>query len=301
MAVSARPGAFPGTRSSDARPRPAGGGSDAGDGIEVDGLLDLGVEGVVPVVEDGALRGGDEAQVPLRLHQVVAPGQPTHHGQAGGRLDLRLAELQVPLAAHAVEDYAGHAQVGVELLVAEHLGGHAAGHLAGVGDQDHRGVQELGQLCGGTVLVQGRVAVEHAHDALDHGDVGGAGGPVEQLGDHGMGQQPGVQVAGGHAARDGVVRGVDVVGAGLEGLDPPAAAGQRAHDAAGDGGLAHAGANAGDDNGGGHITTLWSLMCACFRKSSEAGFSRFRDCQDWNHTRQRTPILKILQSGKSCF
>ena len=47
-----------------------------------------------------------------------------------------------------------------------------------------------------------------------------------------------------------------VVGAGLEGLDAHTTAGQRAHDTAGDGGLADAGAYAGDDDGGGHISTV---------------------------------------------
>ena len=196
----------------------------------------------------------------LGLDQVVAAGKPAHHGQAGGGLDLRLAELQVPLAAHAVEDHAGDAQVGVELLVAQDLGGHAAGHLAGIGDQDHRSVQQLGQLSRGAILVQRGVAVEDAHDTLDHGDVRRAGRPVEQLGDHRMGQHPGVQVPRRHATGDGVIRGVDVVGAGLEGLDPQTTAGQGAHDAAGDGGLADAGANAGDYDGRGHLNSIGSTL-----------------------------------------
>ena len=97
---------------------PAGGGGDADDGVQVDGLLYLGVEGVVPLVDYGALNSGNEAQVSLGLYQVVAAGQPSHYRQPGGGFNLGLAELEVTLAADAVEDYAGDAQVGVELLVA---------------------------------------------------------------------------------------------------------------------------------------------------------------------------------------
>ena len=203
----------------------AGGGGDAEDGVQVDGLLNLGIEGVVPLGGHGAFHGGNEAEMAFRLGQVVAAGEPADDGEAGGGFNLGLAEFQVAGAAHAVEDDAGDAEGRVKLLVAEDFGGHAAGDLAGVGNQDDGGVQELGEFGGGAVLVQGGVAVVEAHYAFDDGEVGAGGGAVEQFDGHRVGQQPGVQVAGGYAAGEAVVGGVDVIGAGFEGLDAAAAAG----------------------------------------------------------------------------
>ena len=73
-------------------------------------------------------------------------------------------------AADAVEDNAGQAQGRVKLLIAEDFGGHAAGHFAGVGNQDNRGIKQFRQLRGGAVFGQGVVAVIEAHHPLDDGD-----------------------------------------------------------------------------------------------------------------------------------
>jgi hypothetical protein len=90
--------------------------------------------------------------VALRLNQLIPLGQVAQHRKAGGGLDLRSAELQVPRPADTVEDNPGDAQAGIELLVAQHLGGHAAGDLAGIGHQNHRGRQQFGQLGGRAFL-----------------------------------------------------------------------------------------------------------------------------------------------------
>ena len=86
--------------------------------------------------------------MPLRLLELSAAGQVAQHGQAGGGLDLGLAELQVPVAGDSVEDDPGHVQGRVELLVAQHLGGHAARDLGCVGYQYDRSANQLCQLGG---------------------------------------------------------------------------------------------------------------------------------------------------------
>ena len=163
--------------------------------------------------------------MPLGLLEFGAPGQVAKHGQAGGGLDLRLAERQVSRAADTIEDHAGQVQVGVELLVAQHLGGHAAGDHGGVGHQQHRRAQQLGKLGGGAFFIQAGVAVEQAHDALDDGNLPSRRRLAVELQHRGMGQEPGVEVAGRNATGDLVVRRVYVVRPGLEGLHAVAPAG----------------------------------------------------------------------------
>ena len=90
------------------------------------------------------------------------------------------------------------------------------------------------------------MAVEQSHHALDYGNIPRRRRFAVQLQGGGVGQQPGIKVAGWDAAGQLVVGGVDVVGAGLEGLHGVAAAGERAHNAGGDGGFAHAATNPGD-------------------------------------------------------
>ena len=110
----------------------------------------------------------------FRLLEVGPSRQVAQDRQTGGRLDLGLAELQVARAAHPVEYDTGDAQAGVELLVAQDLGGHAAGDLGGVGDQNDRRAQELGQLGCGAFFIQAGVAVEHPHHTFHHRDLAAA-------------------------------------------------------------------------------------------------------------------------------
>ena len=131
--------------------------------------------------------------------------------QTGGGLDLRLAERQVGRTADAVEDDAGHVQVGLEHLIAQHLGGDAAGDLGGVGHQQHRRAQQHGKLGGGAFLVETGMAVERAHDSLDDGYLPSRRRPAVDLQHRGTGQQPGVEVAGGDTAGN-LVTGRDRTG-----------------------------------------------------------------------------------------
>jgi hypothetical protein len=81
------------------------------------------------------------------------------------------------------EDQAGDAEVGVEAGEAVDDGRDRPRHGGAVDDQQHGGVQQLGDLGGGGQLAGSRGAVEHAHDALDDRQVraGGAwanSGPI---------------------------------------------------------------------------------------------------------------------------
>src|SRR5262249_1709633 len=72
---------------------------------------------------------------------------------------------------------------------------------------------------------------------------------MKQLLDRLGGEQPAVEVTARHAADDAMVRGVDVVRADLERLDPKTPRRQGAHDGGGDRGFPHAAGGAGDDDG----------------------------------------------------
>jgi hypothetical protein len=56
-------------------------------------------------------------------------------------------------------------------------------------------------------------AVEEAHDALDYGDVRALRTVAEERGDQVFAAEERVEVPGGAAGREGVVAGIDVVGA----------------------------------------------------------------------------------------
>ena len=84
----------------------------------------------------------------LRLDQLFPPRQVAQNRQPGCGLDLWLAEFKVTGSTDAVEYDTGDLQVGIELLIAKYLGGHAACYLGGIGDQDHGGFQQFGQLGG---------------------------------------------------------------------------------------------------------------------------------------------------------
>ena len=230
----------------------AGAGCDLEDTAHIDGLFNLLYQGVVPLAGNRAFHRGNQSQVPLRLDQCLVAGKVSQHRQAGGGLDLGFAKLQVAGAADTVQDNAGQVQTGIKQLVAQNLGGDAAGDFGSVGHQHDRRVDQLGQLGGGAFLVQAGVAVEDAHHALHHRHLSFAGGPLKKLQHRGVGQQPGIQVPARNAAGQGMVTGVDIVGAGLEGLHRQAPAGQRAHDAGGDGGLAHPATHAGNHHGSRH-------------------------------------------------
>ena len=229
---------------------PAGLLGDCQNPVQVDGLFHLANQAVIPVPGHGAFHRGDQSQVPLRLHQFLPPGQVAQHRQPRGGLDLGFAEVQMPRPANAVEHNPRDVQVRVELLVPQHLGRHAAGHLGSVCHKDHRGLEQLGKLGGGTVFRQVGVTVKHPHHPLHHRELPPAGSPAEKLQDRGMGKHPRIQVPAGHAAGQSVIAGVDVVGTGLEGLDRKAAPGQGRHDARGDGRLADAAPDPGNHYGG---------------------------------------------------
>ena len=186
--------------------------------------------------------------MPFRLHELIPPGQVAHHWYPGGRLDLGLAELQVPGTSHSVEDHAGNSQVGVKLLVAQDFRRDAPGHLGGVCDQDDRGPQQFCQLRCGSLFIQAGMSVEYPHDPFDDGNVAPGTGPLEQFGHRGMGQHPCVQVARGCPAGQRVIRRVNVVWSRLERLHPVSQPGQCSHDAGGDRRLANAAPYPGDNH-----------------------------------------------------
>ena len=148
-----------------------------------------------PFVRHRPLHGRHKPKVALRRFEVVAAGQVANHGQTGSALYGRLAEVQVARTAYAVKYDTGYVHIRIEALKAQHFGGDAAPYAGGVGNQHHRGVQKLGDLCGGSLLRQVGVAVVQPHHAFHDSDVAALRRPAEQLQRGVVRQQPCVQVA----------------------------------------------------------------------------------------------------------
>ena len=93
-------------------------------------------------------------------------------------------------------------------------------------------------------------AVEHAHDAFDDQHVGALPGAGGERSDGGGAAEPGVEVPWRPAAGQGVVAGVDEVGADLGGGRAVPGGLQRGQEAGRHRGLADAGVGTGDDEPG---------------------------------------------------
>ena len=84
----------------------------------------------------------------FRLDELLFPGQVPQDWNAGGGLYLGLAEFQVAVTAHAVQNHSGHVQVRIEFLETQHLGRHAAGDFGSVDYEDYGSAQQFSQLGG---------------------------------------------------------------------------------------------------------------------------------------------------------
>ena len=90
-------------------------------------------------------------------------------------------------------------------------------------------------------------AIVQPHNPFHHSQVFVCHGPVKQLVDHGLLQEPGIQISGRQAARCAMIGGINVIGAHLEGLDFIAPLAQDRHNPCRYCGLPHAAMSAGND------------------------------------------------------
>ena len=123
----------------------------------------------------------------------------------------------------------------------------------GVDHQHDGGVEGAGDVGGRRGRPVGR-PVEQPHDPLDHQQVGAGRGPGGQGADGVEAAQPGVEVAGRASAGEGVVAGIDEVGADLGRRRPVPGGPQGGQQAGGHRGLARPGMGArhhqsGSDHG----------------------------------------------------
>ena len=154
----------------------------------------------------------------------------------------RLAQqLLVPAGRDAVEHHATEPQQLVVRPEAVHQRGHRLAHRAGVDDQHDRGPQQARELRGGLAVGAPGQSVVQAHGAFHHGQVGAPRPVPEKRPDPGGAHQPRVEVARPPAGGEPEVRGVDVVGAGLEPGHRQPARGVRGQQSDGDSRLAVAG------------------------------------------------------------
>ena len=167
-------------------------------------------------------------------------------GLAGAR--HRLGEpAAVDRTARTVEDHAGHLEVGIEALEAEHNGGGAPRKRPGVNDQHHRRGQPLGNLRRGAVFAEPVGAVETTHDALNEGEIGLRGALADAGHDLLTPAHPTIEVIGGPAGGQRVIGRIDEVRAHLESLHCEPAATQRLEQPQRHRGFAHTTRNAGND------------------------------------------------------
>ena len=120
-----------------------------------------------------------KAEVAFGHDEVGGAGEGAEDRDGSG--DGVADHVGVRLAADVVEDHAGDAEVGIEAGEAVDERGGAAGHRARVDDEDDGELEQLGHLGGAAAVALSFAAVEEAHHAFDHGDVGIGGGAAKAL------------------------------------------------------------------------------------------------------------------------
>jgi hypothetical protein len=208
---------------------------EAPEGVEVDGRGEASGQSVeIHLVFFG--RG--EAEVAFGDGERGVAREPTNDWNAGDPFDGGAADLGVGGAGDAIQDDGADPGVGISGVKAVHDGGGRLGHRVGIDDEDDRRAEERGAVGGRATGVRAGASIEETHHAFDDGDVGlslAGGAAVEDAEEGIFVEEPAVERAARAAGGASVVRGVDVIGAELEGRDAEAALEEAAHDTDGDG------------------------------------------------------------------
>ena len=224
-------------------------GGDRDDGVEVDASDHR----VGEPVESGANRPwllGDRNQPEMAIPpgEAIVPSQDAEHRNAA-LLEGVSQQRLVGVRSDPVQHHPGHADGGVEGPVPVDEGGHRSGEGPAIDHEDHRSAKYAGDVRGRR---GGPVSgpVEETHDAFDDEQVGARRGPGGQW-RHRVGPaQPRIEVSRWPSARQGVVPGIDEIGADLgrgRAMAPPAQGGQQP---GGHGCLAHTRVGAGNHQPG---------------------------------------------------
>ena len=196
----------------------------------------------------GLLGDRDETEVTIAPDEAVVPAERAEN-RYPDRCDRLSQHGLVAVGRDPVEHDGGQANRRVEGREAVDDGGDGAGHGLRVDDQEHRGVEEAGDVRGGRGRAV-RSAVEQAHDPLDDQHVGALPGTGGEWSDGGGAAEPGIEVARRSAAGEGVVAGVDEVGADLGGGGAVPRGPERGQEAGRHRGLADSRVGTGDDEPG---------------------------------------------------
>ena len=222
-------------------------------------------QAVQGLVVQAALIGGDKSQVAaFERRQGPARHGAQERRQPGGGERLGQPGM-VARRAGLVGDHAGQPHLRLELGESLDRGRQAAGGAVGRDRQHDRGRQQQGDLGRAPFQCRGRRAVEQAHDAFDHGQIGLRSGLGEEL-PHVVGRgHPGVKVVAGSAGGPRQVGGIEEIGADLEGLHPQPLLPQGANDSQRQRGLADATAGGGDDDSGASGLAHAAALHKCHR------------------------------------
>ena len=172
------------------------------------------------------------------------------------------------LLGHLVEDDPANVVL-CEVLESLQDGDRRERSALGVHQEDDRDAELVGDVVGAREGSVERHAVVESHHALDHGDVHGLGGPSEQVAEHRLLHEVGVQVLGPGPDGAGMEHRIYVVGPAFERGDLQPAVHQRLQEPAGDQGLpASAGRCGYHESGKAHLpltTAMYTGFCPVMR------------------------------------
>ena len=163
------------------------------------------------------LRRG-EPEMALGKRIVFQTGNRPHHRNPAGAFDRLPQNGFLAAAGHAVQNHAPKIDSRVQLLASKSHGGRGPGHLVAIQDQDHRGLEKLGQFRR-AVASRGVNAVIQPAVSLDEGNLAFQGISKKRKPDLFPVLQKRVQIAARTPCRQGKPGGIDVIGPFFEGND----------------------------------------------------------------------------------
>ena len=195
---------------------------------------------------DTVLRGGHQPQMPRR-HGQLHPSRKRAEHRHPDLVARRPQHGRVPLAADPVEHHAGDRRRWIERPEPVQQRRHAPRLPSTIHDQHHRRTQQPRHVRRRAVPV-GQPPVEQPHHAFDDRHIRARRTVPEQRRHAMLADQHRIEVPPRPPGREGVVAGVDVVGADLEGSHDGSAPPERGHQPGRDGRLPAARRRCRDDH-----------------------------------------------------
>jgi len=198
-------------------------------------------------VEPGVVKSSDgEPEMTFGENPALVAFDSAEQRREPGGFERSAQKFRVPGRADVVRNHPDDPHAGPPFGKSANQGRNGAGHAARIHGENHREVEECGDLGAAPGVGAGGVPVEEPHHTFDHGDTGPGGMPGEAAPDTVGAGEKGVEIERITLRRLTVKQGVDVVRPALERRDGESPPGEGAQQPERQRGLAAPGVGPGD-------------------------------------------------------